>query len=555
MTQAFHKGMMDKLAQELGLGFYGSDAPDIPRLQQHTMPRANPGGKTTAALNDTANKIRAKAGPDVTATSDMKADLAGQLARREIIRSAGVPRYSKTEGFGHKPQSAKAPRFMDYGNVNIEDQARTGFDRSLVNPDGPTWAGDRTVATHNTFKPNLDANRSPAQRWAGKLEEQQSAIDAHGMSDQEPIDLSTPAEQQSAIDAHGMSDQEPQSIMERLEGFWNSDNKLQQVGDWAKANKNPLMVGGGLLAGGAGLYGLYRAYQAQKEQEEEDRMERMMRRRMMFKGASAFEQGVVDRLDAVGMHKVADRLVNEQLRGLVPALMLPYGGAAAHSVGQLTGMVNPEKYKDNMGWGSELLPGVAGRRTGQRLALVSEESERMGGERAKRNMLSEQFGPTTSMLTSMGIGAGLGGTAGAALGGNIGSTVSGAGLGALGGLGVSSAATIAASLAAAIKRRRTMREQADNDKDSNTSANLLIPGVAAYDYYKRLGASRNLIEDKDKEKSAAFQQGVMDKLAQTTLRTPEQAAATVKKLGPATRASVMKVPEVAKTVAKAAPKE
>ena len=116
--------------------------------------------------------------------------------------------------------------------------------------------------------------------------------------------------------------------------------------------------------------------------------------------------------------------------------------------------------------------------------------------RAVRNLLKDRadqytvpwadwFGSSTSLLASGAAGAGIGGLAGGGRG-----AIVGAGLG----LGLGGAATIGSSIAALAKRRRTLEEQAAAENDGSTLARLLIPGVANYNAWKRLGASKHLSE-------------------------------------------------------------
>lgn len=373
---------------------------------------------------------------------------------------------------------------------------------------------------------------------------------------------------------------------------WGPDSHAQQgfmdrLKAWASQNRKPLMYGGAALAGAGGLYALYKSYQAQKEREEDERM----RRRMMFKGASAFELGALERLDSLGMSKVADRLVNEYIKGIPGglALSLVPGGKAVGGIANLGGLISgvtdeKDKMKEN-NRDLEWVPGVSSRRQGQRLKLVTDASERGGGRSAGSNMLTELIGgytaPLGGALVGAGVGSALGGglgtlggaVAGGAAGGGKGA-LGGAALGGLGGMGLGTAigagvgataglsGRLIAAVLAAARRRRSIKDQAGADFGNHALSNLLIPGVGDYNRYKRWGASRNLIEDK--EKTPAKGQGpkvplppvtkkpITQKKAQaTTLRTPAQAAATTNKLGPATRASVMQVPEVAKTVGQA----
>ena len=77
--------------------------------------------------------------------------------------------------------------------------------------------------------------------------------------------------------------------------------------------------------------------------------------------------------------------------------------------------------------------------------------------------------------------------------------------GLISGLGVAGISALAALIAAAIKRRRTEEEQIKSDKGS-VLKKYLLPGVAQYDYLKRLGRSqgeRDEAEGKSEKKASA----------------------------------------------------
>ena len=96
---------------------------------------------------------------------------------------------------------------------------------------------------------------------------------------------------------------------------------------------------------------------------------------------------------------------------------------------------------------------------------------------------SEYFGRGTSAILPALLGAG----AGAGIGGSIGGS-SVAVPGALyGGAASASIGPAIAGLAALITNTRTKKEQEEEDNNSSALKNLLVPGYAQYQHYKRKG--------------------------------------------------------------------
>ena len=90
------------------------------------------------------------------------------------------------------------------------------------------------------------------------------------------------------------------------------------------------------------------------------------------------------------------------------------------------------------------------------------------------NVSTEVVGALASPLIGAGIGAAVSGAAG-----------KGAAPGAIAGLAAGTGASYLGSIIAALRRRRTRKEQVEHD--SKTHLENLIPGVASYNYAKRLG--------------------------------------------------------------------
>ena len=185
--------------------------------------------------------------------------------------------------------------------------------------------------------------------------------------------------------------------------------------------------------------------------------------------------------------------------GQIPLLgILPSLAGMGGSIGGL--VVKPKGDKNPETQASNLIPGVGQFRLAQRSRRMADMSER-AGKPGIANLIAEKLGPMTSSLVGAGAGA-LGGLGiAAAAGGDTAAKGVGAGVGA--GVGVAAPLLIAA-LAAAIKRRRTNAEQVASDTTGRAVAKYLVPGLATYDDFKRLGASGNNDEKKAADvKSAA----------------------------------------------------
>ena len=202
------------------------------------------------------------------------------------------------------------------------------------------------------------------------------------------------------------------------------------------------------------------------------------------------------------MNKRSDRLVGEYLRSLLPSSL---GAGALDPFSYYAGLMqkqSPSEYrKGNVNL--SFAPLVTANRVGRRQRMVAEESKQRGGRHPTGNLVAEQL---------PGIGALSGGAAGVGVGASIGRlagrvhTGKGALIGAAVGGGASAASMmILAPILAAIRKRRTLDEQAAKETGGRIAAKYLVPGVASYDAWKRLGASRNLIEDK----SAAYRAGFL----------------------------------------------
>ena len=118
--------------------------------------------------------------------------------------------------------------------------------------------------------------------------------------------------------------------------------------------------------------------------------------------------------------------------------------------------------------------------------------------------MSELFGSGTATISSGLLGALLGGGIGYLSKKNPEGVRLGALIGGGSGIGAAAIADLAAAIAAAIKRRRTADEQVEHDKGNLVTAkNLLVPGYARYNYYKRIGRSQGDRDEpaENKEKS------------------------------------------------------
>ena len=174
---------------------------------------------------------------------------------------------------------------------------------------------------------------------------------------------------------------------------------------------------------------------------------------------------------------------------------------AAGDIGYLAGLMsNEDEANRNDISAMSFMPGAYEYNRGRRIKSQVlremrdvEKDERNKGARPMAHAIAEHFGPATSTLSSLGIGALIGALA------NKKDRGLGAILGVAGGGAVSLAATLAASIAAAIRRRRTKQEQIDSDKGS-VLAKYLVPGLAVYDDYKRVGRSQGDREESSNNK-------------------------------------------------------
>jgi len=180
-------------------------------------------------------------------------------------------------------------------------------------------------------------------------------------------------------------------------------------------------------------------------------------------------------------------------RSLLPSAVaathpvLGFTNTAANSIAPiaalLSGDVDEQEKKKLTRGRNAFLPGGFGYNIGRRARGVAGESKEDGARASKPNLWSEESGS----LTAAGITTGLASLIGKKLGGR-----DGAARGALAGIGVSTAGTVAAALLALAKKRRTREEQtAHDDKGSNVLLNLLVPGTATYNRFKRIGRSRD----------------------------------------------------------------
>lgn len=130
-----------------------------------------------------------------------------------------------------------------------------------------------------------------------------------------------------------------------------------------------------------------------------------------------------------------------------------------------------------------LVPGVAAYRNMRR---VKRQTEADDGTHSR--LWSQLIGPTTSTALTTGIGAAIGHAV---------DKEDGALLGGLAGLGTAGVANVLAGIIAAIRRRRTPEEQRAyaNSGIGTGAAEYLVPGVAAYNHFKTVGAAMG----KDKE--------------------------------------------------------
>jgi hypothetical protein len=190
------------------------------------------------------------------------------------------------------------------------------------------------------------------------------------------------------------------------------------------------------------------------------------------------------------LYKRADKLIDDVGVGA------PVSNGLPAVVGDLLGLaLKPQTEKERADamrrsvlW--NLLPGVTRYRLSRRARAVADAAK---GKYPYANLIAERLGSAPALLASTGVGAGLGAVIGHLINED---RSSGAGVGALIGAGAGGMAELGARIAAAVHKRRSMDDQRERDSSkARLLAKYLVPGLAGYDYYKRLGASRNIYED------------------------------------------------------------
>ena len=157
--------------------------------------------------------------------------------------------------------------------------------------------------------------------------------------------------------------------------------------------------------------------------------------------------------------------------------------ALSDRIGNIAGLVaDPEGDLNPATRGSSFIPGVGAYRLAQRKRRVADASNAKGAH-GTANLVAELLGKYTSSA--------VGGVAGGLLGKRLGGDKRHAAIGAVTG---AVAPLILGSLGAAISSKRTKDEQVERDSAGRAVAKYLIPGLATYDNYKRLGASSNYDE-------------------------------------------------------------
>ena len=154
-------------------------------------------------------------------------------------------------------------------------------------------------------------------------------------------------------------------------------------------------------------------------------------------------------------------------------------------VGYIAGLLDASKHDDkdikemNKSLGLSFIPGVGSYRIAKKRY---NNAVKNNADTATANIVGERWGGLTSTLIGALAGAGIGIGAERIITGKTPSDDSFVG-GALVG---ASAPVLAAAALALINRRRTKAEQKEHDQSSNIS-NWLIPGMATYNKFKRMG--------------------------------------------------------------------
>jgi len=183
--------------------------------------------------------------------------------------------------------------------------------------------------------------------------------------------------------------------------------------------------------------------------------------------------------------------VGASITGGLAGAIVP-GGALVNNIGAIHGMVSDVPSEDGLkemrdNPGRSWIPGVGASRIMRKRTGLS----RKYGQ-GKTNMVSEQFGPWTSLLASAGVGGALGAGIGAlasevaGVRGNKGA-LAGLGIGVASGAGLALLADLVAMGAAATTPTRTDAEQEAYERSKPTAANFLVPGVGTYNRWKSYG--------------------------------------------------------------------
>lgn len=136
-----------------------------------------------------------------------------------------------------------------------------------------------------------------------------------------------------------------------------------------------------------------------------------------------------------------------------------------------------------------VIPGVGASRLVRRMRKVRKDVAPEAESQSSR-ILSDAFGPITSSLAAGAGGAGLG----AGIGALRGNTLGGAVTGGVTAFGAGVTANLAGALAAALTKRRTRDEQRAAELEPGFLSHA-APGRGIYNYWKRLGYSKNYDED------------------------------------------------------------
>lgn len=177
------------------------------------------------------------------------------------------------------------------------------------------------------------------------------------------------------------------------------------------------------------------------------------------------------------------------ITGDVIASMLPFGAGAPLSVGgTVHGFVTDDEEVPNDAAG--ITPGIGESRIIRRLRKVRKDVAPEAKFQRSR-ILSDVFAPMTFPLAA--------GTAGALVGADVhnkidGDAATGAVKGGIAGIAAGAAVNLAAALAAAITNRRTRDEQRAAELEPGLLSHV-VPGKGVYNYWKRLGYSKNYDED------------------------------------------------------------